>query len=45
MVIATYRMGNYPVAKQKAEQLLSEYPNSPLAEKAKQFMETIQKKM
>lgn len=44
-VIATYRMGNYPVAKQKAEQLLSEYPNSPLAEKAKQFMETIQKKM
>ncbi len=44
-VIATYRMGNYPVAKEKAEQLISEYPNSPLAEKAKQFLETIQKKM
>ncbi len=44
-VIAAYRMGNYPLAKEKAEQLLSEYPNSPLAEKAKQFLETIQKKM
>ncbi len=44
-VIATYRMGNFPVAKAKAEQLLSEYPNSPLAEKARQFLETIQKKM
>ncbi len=44
-VIATYRMGNYPVAKTKAEQLLSDYPNSPLAEKARQFLETIQKKM
>jgi len=44
-VIASYRMGNYPVAKQKAEQLLSEYPNSPLAEKARQFLETINKKL
>ncbi len=44
-VIASYRMGNYPMAKQKVEQLLSEYPNSKSAEKAKSFMEIIEKKM
>ncbi len=44
-VIASYRLGNLAVAKAKAEQLLSEYPNSPLAPKARQFAEIIEKKM
>ena len=44
-VIAAYRMGNYPMAKQKVEQLLSEYPNSKSAEKARSFLEIIEKKM
>ncbi len=44
-VIASYRMGNYPMAKQKVEQLLSEYPNSKSAEKARSFLEIIEKKM
>lgn len=44
-VVAAYRMSNYAGAKSKAEQLLSEYPNSPLAEKTRQFLDTIQKKL
>ena len=44
-VIAAYRLGSLPVAKAKAEQLLAEYPNSPLAPKARQFQEIIEKKM
>ncbi|MBM4042347.1 MAG: tetratricopeptide repeat protein [Planctomycetes bacterium] len=44
-VIAAYRVGNLAVAKAKAEQLLAEYPNSPLAPKARQFQEIIEKKM
>jgi len=44
-VIASYRMGNLQVARDKAEQLLSEYPNSKQADKAKQFMEAINKKL
>ncbi|HUT34444.1 MAG TPA: tetratricopeptide repeat protein [Planctomycetota bacterium] len=44
-VIAAYRVGNLPGAKQKAEQLLAEYPNSPLAPKARQFAEIIEKKI
>ena len=44
-VIASYRMGNFAVAKQKAEQLLSEYPNSKSAEKARTFLEVINKKL
>jgi len=43
-VIAAYRLGDLSVAKQKAEQLLSEFPNSPLAPKARQFQEIIEKK-
>ncbi|MBM4043307.1 MAG: tetratricopeptide repeat protein, partial [Planctomycetes bacterium] len=44
-VIASYRLGNLQTAKGKAEQLLAEYPNSPLAPKARQFQEIIEKKM
>ena len=44
-VIASYRMGNYPQAKEKAEQLLSEYPNSKSAEKARGFLDVINKKL
>jgi TolA-binding protein len=44
-VIASYRMGDAKTAKAKAEQLLSEYPNSKSAEKARQFLETINKKL
>jgi TolA-binding protein len=44
-VIASYRMGDPATAKAKAEQLLSEYPNSKSAEKARQFLETINKKI
>ncbi len=44
-VIAAYRVGNLQTAKAKAEQLLAEYPNSPLAPKARQFQEIIEKKM
>jgi len=44
-VIASYRMGNFQVAKEKAEQLLSEYPNSKQAEKSKQFLDAINKKI
>ena len=44
-VIASYRMGDAATAKAKAEQLLSEYPNSKSAEKARQFLETINKKL
>ncbi len=44
-VIASYRMGNYAVAKQKAEQLLAEYPDSKSAEKARTFLDVINKKL
>lgn len=44
-VIAAYRVGNLAAAKAKAEQLLAEYPNSPLAPKARQFQEIIEKKL
>ncbi len=44
-VIAAYRMGNYQIAQEKANQLLSEYPSSPYAEKAKKFLEVIEKKL
>lgn len=44
-VIAAYRLGNLQAAKAKAEQLLAEYPNSPLAPKARQFQEIIEKKL
>jgi len=44
-VIAAYRLGNYRLAKQKADQLLSEFPNSKLAPKAKKFQEIIAKKL
>ncbi|HEY8668977.1 MAG TPA: tetratricopeptide repeat protein, partial [Tepidisphaeraceae bacterium] len=44
-VIASYRMNNFPVAKTKAEQLLAEYPNSKSAEKARGFLDIINKKM
>ena len=43
-VIASYRLGNLAAARQKAEQLLAEFPNSPLAPKAKKFQEIIDKK-
>ena len=44
-VIAAYRMNNYQLARDKAEQLLSEYPNSKSAEKAKGFLDVINKKL
>jgi len=43
--IAAYRVGNLPLAKVKAEQLLSEYPSSTLASKARKFQEIIDRKM
>ena len=43
--VAAYRKGDYATAKAKAEQLLSEYPNSKLAEKARKDLETINKKL
>ena len=36
---SAYRSGNFVMAKQKAEQLLSEYPNSGSAEKVKAFLD------
>ena len=42
-VVAAYRMQNYPLAKQKAEQLLTDFPNSKQAEKAREVIEAIQK--
>ena len=42
-VVAAYRMQNYPLAKQKAEQLLTDYPNSKQAEKAREVIEAISK--
>ena len=44
-VMDPYRSGNYVVAKQKAKQLLSEYPNSGSAEKVKAFLEKINAKI
>lgn len=44
-VIASYRMGDLPTAKAKAQQLLSEYPNSKSSEKARAFLDTINKKL
>ena len=44
-VVASYRKGDYATAKAKAEQLLSEYPNSKLAEKARKDLEAINKKL
>ena len=44
-VIASYRMGNYQIAQEKANQLLAEYPSSQYAEKAKKFLEVIEKKL
>ena len=43
--VAAYRKGDFATAKAKAEQLLSEYPNSKLAEKARKDLETIVKKL
>jgi len=44
-VIAAYRMGNYQLAKDKASQLLAEYPNSKYAGKAQKFLGVIEKKL
>ena len=44
-VIASYRMNDLTTAKAKAEQLLSEYPNSKSSEKARTFLDTIDKKL
>jgi hypothetical protein len=43
--VAAYRVGNLPLAKAKAEQLLSEYPSSSLAPKARKFQEIIDRKI
>ena len=43
--VAAYRKGDFVTAKAKAQQLLSEYPNSKLAEKARKDLETINKKL
>ena len=43
--VAAYRKGDFATAKAKAEQLLAEYPNSKLAEKARKDLETISKKL
>ena len=44
-VVVAYRMGNYPVAKTKVDQLLAEYPNSTLAAKARKFQGIIERKL
>ena len=44
-VIAAYRAGKFPLAKEKLDELLSRYPNSPSAEKAREFAPVIEKKL
>lgn len=43
-VVVAYRMGNYPLARDKAQQLLAEHPNSKSATKAREFLDVINKK-
>ena len=44
-VIAAYRSGKYQMAKDKLDELLSRYPNSASAEKAREFAPVIEKKL
>ncbi|HYE07754.1 MAG TPA: tetratricopeptide repeat protein [Planctomycetota bacterium] len=44
-VIAAYRAGRYPLAREKLSELLGRYPNSPMADKAKEFGPMIDKKL
>ncbi|HEY3325292.1 MAG TPA: tetratricopeptide repeat protein [Planctomycetota bacterium] len=44
-IIAAYRAGKYPMAKAKLDELLNRYPNSPSAEKGREFAPVIEKKM
>jgi len=44
-VIAAYRAGKFPMAKAKLDELLNRYPNSPSAEKAREFAPVIEKKL
>lgn len=43
-VIASYRTGDYTSARRRAMQLISEYPKSASADKARDFLETINRK-
>jgi TolA-binding protein len=44
-VVVTFRMGNFPKALEKCNQLLFEYPESAYAEKAKALLPRIQEKV
>ena len=44
-VVAAYRVGDYVTAKEKAEQLIAEYPNSKVAPKMKEYMKVIDRKL
>jgi TolA-binding protein len=44
-VVAAYRMGRYELAMEKCQQLLSEYPDSPLIPKAVAFRKSIERKL
>jgi TolA-binding protein len=44
-VIAAYRSTKYALAKEKLDELLNRYPNSPSAEKGREFMPIIEKKL
>jgi TolA-binding protein len=44
-VIAAYRAGKYPLAKEKLDELLSRYPNSAPAEKGREFAPVIEKRL
>jgi outer membrane protein assembly factor BamD (BamD/ComL family) len=44
-VIAAYRAGKFPLAKEKLDELLNRYPNSASAEKAREFAPVIEKKL
>ena len=43
--VAAYRKGDYATARAKAEQLLSDYPNSKLADRVRKDLEMINKKL
>ena len=44
-VVAAYRMGRYELAMEKCQQLMSEYPDSPLIPKAVAFRKKIARKL
>jgi TolA-binding protein len=44
-VIAAYRSAKYALAKEKLDELLNRYPNSPSAEKGREFLPIIEKKL